>query len=159
MTHQIFIGVSKNIIAAGFVLFEIEFIALENSDQPGEFIYHFFAAAQLGLVVKMGIVDYTAEIVLPGFCQLGNDFVHFFADVFIALQGNQIVETAAFWNSDIRIFYTFELVRDILHEQQGQDIVLILRGVHAASQFIAARPKGTIQLIFLYRHVCLPHFS
>ena len=125
----------------------------------GELVHHFFAAAQLGFIIEMGIVDHTAEIVLPGFCQLGNDFVHFLADVFIAFQGNQIVETAAFRNSDIGIFYTLELVRDILHEQQGQDIVLILRGVHAASQFITARPKGTIQLIFLYRHVCLPHFS
>ena len=119
MTHQIFIGVSKNIIAAGFVLFEIEFIALENSDQPGELIHHFFAAAQLGLVVKMGIVDHTAKIVFPGFCQLGNDFVHFFADVLIPFQRNQIVEAATLRNCNISIFYTLELVRDILHEQQG----------------------------------------
>ena len=117
ITHQIFIGVAKNIVSAGLVLFEIEFIALENGDQTGELVHHFFAAAQLGFIIEMGIVDHTAEIVLPGFCQLGNDFVHFFADVFIALQGNQIVETAAFRNSDIGIFYTLELVRNILYEQ------------------------------------------
>ena len=107
----------------------------------------------------MGIVDHAAEIVLPGFCQLGNDLVHFFTDIFIALQRNQIIEAATFRNRNIGIFYALKLVRNIFHEQQGQDIVFILRGVHAAPQFIAARPKRTVQLIFLYCHVRLPRFS
>ena len=107
----------------------------------------------------MGIVDHAAEIVLPGFCQLGNDLVHFFTDIFIALQRNQIIEAATFGNRNIGIFYALKLVRNIFHEQQGQDIVFILRGVHAAPQFIAARPKRTVQLIFLYCHVRLPRFS
>ena len=43
--HQIFIGIAKNIVTAGFVLFEIEFVTLENGNQAGELIHHFFAAA------------------------------------------------------------------------------------------------------------------
>ena len=95
---------------------------------------------------------------LEGDYRILADF-NFFTDIFITLQRNQIIEAATFRNSNIGIFYALKLVRNILHEQQGQDIVLVLRGIHAASQLITARPKRTVQLIFLYCHVRLPRFS
>ena len=116
MAHQIFIGITKNIITACLVLFEIEFVTLENGNQAGELIHHFLAAAQLGLVIEMGIIDYAAKIVLAGFCQLGDDLVHFFADIFITLQCNQIIEAAAIGDRNVGVFYTLELVCNILHE-------------------------------------------
>ena len=45
------------------------------------------------------------------------------------------------------------LVRDVLHEQQREDVVLVLRGVHAAAQFVAALPEGAVELGFLQGHL------
>jgi len=33
------------------------------------------------------------------------------------------------------------LVLDVLHEEQGQDIVLVLRGIHAPAELICALPE------------------
>ena len=33
------------------------------------------------------------------------------------------------------------LVADILDEEQDQDVVLVLAGIHAAAEFVAARPE------------------
>ena len=38
------------------------------------------------------------------------------------------------------------LVGYILHEQQDEDVVLVLRGVHAAPQLVAAFPKGSYKV-------------
>ena len=45
------------------------------------------------------------------------------------------------------------LVADVLDEQQDQDVVLVLAGVHAAAQFVAARPEGGVEFGFLEGHV------
>src|SRR5665647_1924419 len=44
------------------------------------------------------------------------------------------------------------LVRDVLHEQQSEDVVLVLGGVHAASQLVAALPQRPVQVRLLERH-------
>jgi hypothetical protein len=44
------------------------------------------------------------------------------------------------------------LVADVLDEQQHQDVILVLAGVHAAAEFIAARPKGGIEFGFFKSH-------
>ena len=44
------------------------------------------------------------------------------------------------------------LVGDVLHEQQDEDVVLVLRGIHAAAQFVAAFPEGAVEFGFLDRH-------
>jgi hypothetical protein len=43
-------------------------------------------------------------------------------------------------------------VANVLNEEQDEDVVLVLAGVHAAAQLIAARPQGGIQFGFLERH-------
>ena len=58
-------------------------------------------------------------------------------------------------------FWLGVLVGDVLHEQQDEDVVLVLRGVHAAAQFVAAFPEGAIEFGFLQGHIseskkCLP---
>jgi hypothetical protein len=40
----------------------------------------------------------------------------------------------------------------VLHEQQDEDVILVLRGVHAATQLIAALPKGTVEFGFFDGH-------
>ena len=45
------------------------------------------------------------------------------------------------------------LVGDVLHEQQDEDVVLVLRGIHAAAQLVAACPEGAVEFGFLDGHV------
>ena len=44
------------------------------------------------------------------------------------------------------------LVRHVLHEQQRQDVVLVLGGVHAAAQLVAALPQRAVQIRLLQGH-------
>ena len=47
-------------------------------------------------------------------------------------------------------------VADIFDEQQHQDVIFVLRGVHAATQFVAARPQRAVELALLNRHAMPP---
>jgi hypothetical protein len=47
------------------------------------------------------------------------------------------------------------LVADVLDEQQHQNVVLVLAGVHAAAQFIARGPELGIEVGLLDRHALL----
>ena len=152
IAHQILVGVAQNIIAARLVILEIKLWALENGNQTSKLIHHFFACAQLRLIIEMRIVDHAAKVIISGFGKLGDDFVHFLANILISLQRNKIIEAPAFRHRNICILNPFEFVRNILHEQQGKNVILILRSIHAASQFIAASPKGAVQFILLNRH-------
>ena len=51
-----------------------------------------------------------------------------------------------------RLGREWRIVRHIFHEQQDEDVILVLRGVHATAQFIAALPKGRVKFGFFYRH-------
>ena len=44
------------------------------------------------------------------------------------------------------------LVGDVFDEQQDQHIVLVLGGIHAAAQFVAAFPEGAVKFGFLDGH-------
>jgi fructose-1-phosphate kinase PfkB-like protein len=48
--------------------------------------------------------------------------------------------------------YAGIFVADVLDEEQDQDVVLGLAGVHAATEFVAARPERGIKFRFLERH-------
>ena len=61
-----------------------------------------------------------------------------------------------FGHLDQRVGLAGVLVRHVLHEQQRQDVVLVLRGVHAAAQLVAALPEGAVELGFLQRHGSVP---
>jgi hypothetical protein len=41
---------------------------------------------------------------------------------------------------------------DVFDEEQDEDVVLVLRGVHAASQLIAGRPEGGVKFGFFDGH-------
>ena len=69
------------------------------------------------------------------------------------LSGEHVVERAALGHVDQAVGIGLGLVRDVLHEQQRQDVVLVLRGVHAAAQLVAALPQRAIQVRLLQRHV------
>ena len=60
------------------------------------------------------------------------------ADVGLALERDHILEAGPRRDGDGREGHARVLVADVLDKQQDQDIVLVLAGVHAAAQRVAA---------------------
>ena len=79
-THQKFVGVAQNVITASAVVGEVQFRFLENFHETRELIYRFLVGAQF-LAVEVGNVDNAFQVV--GFCQLANDDIDAFANVFL----------------------------------------------------------------------------
>ena len=146
--HQVLVGVAQQIVALGPVGLEVE--AVEYGDQLGEPVLHLLARAEPALVVEIGLFEHALETV--GLGELADDLVDFVADLLVALQLRHVGEAAAGGHFDRRVGIAGVLVRDVLHEQQGQHVVLVLRGVHAAAQLVAALPERRIKLGFLQGH-------
>ena len=125
MHHQVLVRIAQKVVAPGAVGAKIEI--LEYGDQFREPVLHLLALAEFALVVEIGLVDDALEIV--GLGKLAYDLVDFVSDLLIALEHRHVGEAAAVRHFDERV----GLVGDVLHEQQRQDIVLVLRGVHAAA--------------------------
>ena len=146
--HQVLVGVAQQVVALGPVGAEVE--SLEYGDQLGEPILHLLTPAKLVLVVEIGLVDDSLEVV--GLGQPPDDLVDLVADLLVAFQLHHVGEATARWYVDERVRFPGVLVRDVLHEQQRQDVVLVLRGVHAAAQLVAALPERGVELGFLQGH-------
>ena len=137
MPHQVLVGVAQQVVALGPVGAEVE--TLEYGDQLGEPVLHLLAGAEFAFVVEVGLIDDILEIV--GLGELTDDLVDLVADLLVALELYHVGETAVRGHYDERVGLAGVLVRDVLHEQQRQDVILILRGVHAAAQLVAALPE------------------
>ena len=149
--HQVFVGVAEDVVALGAVLREVERRVLEDGDEVGEPVHHLLAAAELGGVVE---VRQVGELVGVG--QRGDDLlVDLVADVGLALEGDHVLEAGARRDRDRRVGLAGVLVADVLDEQQDEDVVLVLAGVHAAAQLVAAGPEGGVEFGFLEGHVYL----
>ncbi len=140
--HQVFVGVSQNVVAVGSVLREVESLALEDGNQAGQPLGLFVAVAQF-LVIEVRKVGLREHLV--GFRQRFDDLgVDLVADVFGALQSNHVGEACPLRDFNRRSSrrHACVLVADVFDEQQREDVVLVLAGIHPATQLIAARPKG-----------------
>ena len=62
-------------------------------------------------------------------------------------------------NVDQAVLVGLRLVRDVLHEQQREDVVLVLRGVHAAAQLVAALPERAVEVRLPQRQLKPPRSS
>ena len=151
VAHQVFVGVAEEVVALGAVAAEIQLRVVEDRDQVGEPIHHLLALAQLCRIVEVGLIDHALEVV--GLGELGDDLVDLVADLLVALERDHVGEAAALGDLDQRVFLARVFVGDVLHEQQDEDVVLVLRGVHAAAQLVAAFPEGAVEFGFLDGHV------
>ncbi len=155
--HQIFVGVSDDVITFGLVPGEVQFRALKDGDKVGQLIDHFLTASEFFLIVKMCNINNALQVgVLVS--KTGDNFVHALADVLLSLKRDKVIKGAARPLFRIGIFVMcliedldvlvgsliLKFISDILHEQKRQDIVLIFRGIHASAKFVAARPKRCI---------------
>ena len=146
--HQVFVGVAQDVVAVGAVLGEVERLVLEDGDEVGEPLHHLLAAAELGGVVE---VRHVGQLVGVG--QRRDDLlVDLVADVGLALERDHVLEAGALRDGDRRVRHAGVLVADVLDEQQDEDVVLVLAGIHAAAQFVAARPEGGVEFGFLEGH-------
>ena len=137
VTHQVFVGISENVVAFGAVFAEIQRLVFEDSDQIGEPIHHFLATAQLGGIVKVG---HTRQLV--GIGQRPDDLlVDLVADIGLALERDHILETGSFRDSNGRKGYIRVFVADVFHKQHHQHVILVLAGIHPAAKFIATGPE------------------
>ena len=68
------------------------------------------------------------------------------------------LKLAPFGDGDGRVGHAGVFVADVLDEQQDEDVVLVLAGIHAAAQFVAAGPEGGVEFGFLEGHNQLPFY-
>src|SRR5262249_7830989 len=93
--------------------------------------------------------------------QRGDDLlVDLVADVRFALECDHALEAGALGDDDRSERHAGIFVADVFDEQQDQDIILVLAGIHAAAQFVAALPERGVEFRFFQRHMllcyCLP---
>ena len=148
--HQVLVGVAEQVVALGAVAAKVERRAVEDADQVGQPIDHLLALAQLVGVVPVRHVDHPAQPVRLG--EPPDDLVQLVADLLVALERHHVGEPAALRHLDVVALLARRLVRHVLHEQQHQDVVLVLRRVHAAAELVARTPEGRVQLGLLDGH-------
>jgi hypothetical protein len=139
--HEVFVGITQNVVALGAVLREIKRRVLKDGDEVGEPVHHLLAAAELG-----GVVEVREIGELVGVGQRGDDpLVDLVADVALPLEGDHVLEAGTLGDRDRREGHAGVFVADVFDEQQDQHVVLVLAGIHAASEFIATGPKGAVE--------------
>lgn len=137
MTHQVFIGIAKNIVAIGPVLTEVQVFAFKNGDQVGELFHHLFAATEFVRIVK---VRHPGELV--GITQGNDDFlIDVVAYGGLAFQGNHIRKGGTFRDFNRRAELADKFIADVFHKEHHQHIVFVLAGIHPAPQLVAAGPE------------------
>ena len=134
--HQVFVGVTQDVVTLGAVLGKIECFVLEDGDEVGKPVHHFLAAAELGGVVE---VRQVGQLIGIG-QRRDNLLVDLVADVWLALERDHVLEAGARWDSDRRILHAGVFVADVFDEEQDENVVLVLAGIHATAKFIAACP-------------------
>ena len=149
MAHQVFVGVAHEVIAIGPVATEIK--AVEDPDKFRQFVDHSLAFAKAVVVVEVVIrALQPAHPVRRRQC--ADNLIETFTNVGLSVSRDHIGEGATFWHFDLSITLPGIFVGYIFHEQKGQDVVFVLRGVHAAAQLVATGPKSCIKFSFLDGH-------
>lgn len=138
VTHQVFVGITKDVVAICAVLAEVERLVLEDRNQVGQPVDDLLTAAEFARVVEIRHIGQ-----LVGIGQRPDDLlVDLVADVRLALEGDHVLEARAVGNGDRGVGNACVLVGDVFNEQQDQNVVLVLTGIHATAQFVAGCPEG-----------------
>ena len=150
--HEVFINIPKYVVAGSLVLPEVKLGAAEDVDELRELLDHLLALADLGIVVEMDVLEHTAQLrVRSG--KRGKGDVDLLADVLFVAKILEVVEAAPLWQYDGGVLASLELVRDVLHEHERKNIILVLAWVHAASKLIAELVQRRIHVVLLDGHL------
>ena len=148
VAHEVFVGVAEDVVAVGAIFGEVEGGILEDGDEVGEAIDLLFAVAELGCVVEVG---HGGEAV--GLSQGGDDvFVDSVADFGIAFEGNHVTEAGAGRDDDGGVGEVGVFIADVFDEEQDEDVIFVLAGIHAATEFVATGPEGAVEFGFFDGH-------
>ena len=142
--HEVFVSIADDVVAAGDIVLEIERGVLKHANQAGHFIDQFLSGTQLVRIIETDIREIPLQVI--AFQKFLDNFVSFFANIWIAPQLRQVVERRARSNIKFREPFSLVSVRDIFEEQENQHIVLVSRRLHAAAQLIARPQQSGVQL-------------
>ncbi|OPY15433.1 MAG: hypothetical protein A4E69_00663 [Syntrophus sp. PtaB.Bin138] len=92
MAHEVFVGIAQEVVTFGAVVAEVEGRCVEDGDQVGKTVHHLLPSAQLSLVVEVGQINHSPEIV--GLGHLADDLVDLIADLLIALESHHVGKAA-----------------------------------------------------------------
>lgn len=121
----------------GAILTEIERFVFKDGDEVAEPVDHVLAAAELFRIVE---IRHAGQLV--GIGERRDDFlVDIVPDGRLAFERHHVLETRTRRDGDRRKRLPGVFVADVFDEQHHQHIILVLAGIHAAAQFIAARPQ------------------
>lgn len=134
VAHKMLVGVSQEVVALGSVPPEVD--AFEDGHQLGEPVHHLLALAELLLVVEVREIDGSLQLFV-GVRQASYDLIDFIADLLVVLGGDHVCESATCRNREKGTRITSVAVRNVLHEQENENVVFILRGVHSTPEFVA----------------------
>ena len=135
--HEVFVGVTEEVIAVGTVLGKVQGGVLEDGNEIGEPLHHLPAAAELVRIVE---VRHLREPVLLR-KRAENLLVDLVANVGLTLQGHHVREARAGWDTNGCVGFAPVPVADVFHKEKHQDVILVLAGIHAPAQFVAGRPQ------------------
>ena len=138
VAHQVFIGITKDVITLGTVLTKVERLVFKDGDEVGETLHNLRTTPQFTRVIEIRHVRQPV-----GISQRPDDLlVYLVANVRLTLECNHIREAGTIRNSDRRIRHSGIFVADVFDEQQHQHVILILAGIHPPAQLVAGLPEG-----------------
>lgn len=123
----------------------------EDGDEIGEPVDLFLAVTQLDRVVEIREIG-LRQLLIGGGERCDDLLVDLIADVGLSLERDHRREAGSIENGDRRIGPDFVLVADVLDEQQREDIVLVLAGVHPPAQGVATGLEGGVEFGFFDWH-------
>ena len=91
MAHQVFVGITQEVVAVGLVARQIQHFKV--ADEVAQAVHHVFAAAELVGVVEVGLVNYALQVVGGG--DFGDDLVELVADFLVVFQRGDVGEGTA----------------------------------------------------------------
>ena len=145
VAHQVFVGVAQQVVALGAVAAEVQ--------RRSKMATSLESRSTISLPLpslSSSLKSATSMTPLRSFASasLADDLVDLVADLLVALERDHVGEAAALGHVDQGVRLAGVLVGDVLHEQQDEDVVLVLGGIHAAAQLVAGLPEGGVEFGF-----------
>jgi len=149
MPHQVFVGITKDVVPISLVLREVEFLLLKNGDEVGQPVHHLFAGAELCGVVE---VRHVGKFVGTG--QRGDYLlVDLVPDVRLAFESNHVGEAGPFGDLNGGKGNAGVFIADVLDEQEDEDVILVLTSIHTTTKSITTLPNGGVKFSLLESHM------
>ena len=136
--HEIFVGVTDDVIAAGAIALEVNGRIFEYGDQSGHLVHQFLARTKFVRVIEIDVWQSAGKMVVLQ--ELLEDFIHRLRHIRCVFCLNEFIERRALVYRKIGAPLPFVSVGHIFKKQQHKNIILIAGRLHASPKFIASLP-------------------